>query len=238
MSMRGIALPIDTALTLAQIQSQGYAFVIGHLGSGADEYLTAARANATIAAGLTVVSVFDGAQQRAAGGPVGYDPVLFEDSAKLLRDAAHLGGVADGGHAHALARAIGQAQGSAIYFAIDADVSAGIPYVLDYFRGVAEGLAQAAGTQPGYRAGVYGSGLVIDAVHDAGLAEFRFLAATTTWHGSADYPAQDILRATAGGEAGAPDADFGQWGTSSAVPNLASTTFPCPQRFCRPREAP
>ncbi len=220
MSMRGMTIPVGTTTPLAEILDQGYDFVLTHLGSGAEGYLTASRANAYIASGLTIVSVFDGAEQRAAGGPVGYDPRLFEDSDKVLRDAARLGGVADGTRAHLLARAVGQAPGSAIYFEIDADVSAGMPYVLEYFRGIAEGLAQAAGGQAGYSIGVYGSGLVIDAVHDAGLAEFRWLAEPAQWQGSAEYPDQDILRSAPGGLAAAPEADFGQWGTSSAIPNL------------------
>jgi hypothetical protein len=231
MSVRGIELPVGSAVGQAEIVGEGFAFVVGHLGRGAPGYLTAARAHELIAAGLKIVSVFDGAQQRAAGGEVGYDPLLFEDSDRVLREAAHQGGVADGLAAHGLARAVGQEAGSAIYFEIDADVSAGIPYVLDYFRGVAAGLAQAAGGEPGYAVGVYGSGFVIDAVHGAGLAEFRWLAGPAEWQGSAGYAAADVLRSEGAAGAGlggvavsygveAAEAGFGQWGNASSVPNL------------------
>lgn len=229
MSLRGIELPFDTAVAQAEIVGQGFSFVVGHLGRGAEGYLTAARANELIAAGLTIVSVFDGAQQRATGGKVDYDPQLFEDSDKVLREAAHQGGVADGIAAHGLARSVGQAPGSAIYFAIDADVTAGLSYVLEYFRGVAAGLAQAAGGQQAYEVGVHGSGLVIDAVHGAGLAAFRWLAAPTQWQGSAGYAGEDVLRSTAAAglpgfgvsyAAAAEAPEFGQWGSSTAVPNL------------------
>ena len=64
--------------------------------------------------------------------------------------------------AHQQAKAIGQPAGSAIYFAVDynapePDISGAID---QYFRGVAAGLAAAAGRRAEYRVGVYGSGAV------------------------------------------------------------------------------
>lgn len=72
-------------------------------------------------------------------------------------------------------------------------MNAGIAYVLDYFRGIAEGFSQASMGQPGYTVGVFGSGYVLDSVYTADLADFKWLAAPAQWQGSAGYTTYDIV---------------------------------------------
>jgi hypothetical protein len=83
------------------------------------------------------------------------------------------------------AEVIDQPAGSAIYFAVDLDVSKAqvAASVVPYFEGVAHGMA-AAGRS--YRVGVYGSGRTCAAVLDKGLASLAWLCQST---GFADYQA-------------------------------------------------
>ena len=234
MSIQGIEFAADTTVAQAAIRDAGFGFVVGHLGTEPTGQLTAARAQDYIAAGLAVVSVYDAPQQPQGGTPIGYDPGLFEDPASVLRGVVYRAGVTDGRSAYGLATSVGQAAGSAIYFEIDADVNAGIAYVLDYFRGIAEGFSQASMGDPGYKVGVFGSGYVLDSVYGADLADFKWLAAPAQWQGSAGYTTYDIVAygtADASTFPGAvvnldmtsdakPGGDFGQWGVSAAAANL------------------
>lgn len=234
MSLRGIAITSDTAASQVAIRQEGFAFVVSHLGAGSAAHLTAERARDYIAAGLSIVSVYDTPQQAMDATPVGYDPRLFENPTSVLRDVAYQGGVADGRRASALAKAVGQPAGSAIFFDVDADVREGISYVLDYFRGIAEGISRSSAGQVDYKVGVGGSGYVLDAVFDAGLAEFKWLAAPVEWQGSAGYEAYDIAEQGALDDPTLPgvvahfgvasDAGlgggFGEWGISASAPNL------------------
>jgi hypothetical protein len=90
--------------------------------------------------------------------------------------------------------------GSAIYFAVDYDASRddiGGP-IRDYFGGVAAGFAAAGGdTPPAYKVGVYGSGHVCQALTQAGLAEYTWLAMSTGWAGSRDFAAGNIKQSNA-----------------------------------------
>jgi hypothetical protein len=226
MSVRGIELIADADVSREALKEQGYGFVVGSLGPAADGHLTAAAALDIIAAGLAIVSVYDGAKQASDGTPIGFDPLLFENPESLLHTLAYGNGETDGRNAHLAAKALGQPAGSAIYFEINADVTSGIVYVLDYFRGVAAGLAEAAGgEEAAYRIGVYGSGFVIDAVHDAGLAELKWLAAPAAWNGTAGYEAYDIRENGAEERAdrtseSQPSFIVGQWTSPVTLPNL------------------
>jgi Domain of unknown function (DUF1906)/Bacterial SH3 domain len=94
-------------------------------------------------------------------------------------------GELDGAYARGYAaRIIGQPTGSAIYFAVDVDASAKQIHdsVLPYFQGVTTAFATQNG-QPNYRVGVYGSGATCEAVLDAGLATFAWLAQSKGWAG-------------------------------------------------------
>jgi Domain of unknown function (DUF1906) len=105
----------------------------------------------------------------------------------------------DGGYQDALtayrqAQAVGQPAGSAIYFAADFNVQDdAVGTVIDYFRGVNAGLA-AAESGAHYAVGVYGSGVVCDAVKRAGLARYAWLSNSITWDASTDYEDWDIMQ--------------------------------------------
>ena len=234
MGIQGVEFVADTAVAQDAIRDAGFGFVVGHLGTGSAGQLTATRAQDYIAAGLSIVSVYDAPQQPLDGTPIGYDPGLFEDPASVLHGVVYRAGVIDGRSAYGLATSVGQAAGSAIYFEVDADVNAGIAYVLDYFRGIAEGFSQASMGQAGYKVGVFGSGYVLDSVYAADLADFKWLAAPAQWQGSAGYTTYDIVASGIADAATFPGAvvthdmtsdakpggDFGQWGVSAAAANL------------------
>jgi len=98
-------------------------------------------------------------------------------------------GYADGMAAHRQAKAIGQPAGTAIYFAVDynapeADIRGSIDR---YFRGVAAGLASAAGKERVYRIGVYGSGAVCAYLKGARLAEYAWLSNSRAWAGYGSF---------------------------------------------------
>jgi hypothetical protein len=71
-----------------------------------------------------------------------------------------------------------QLKGSAIYFGVDGPwkTAFALSSIMDYFREVRARL-----TGSGYRAGVYGSGLVCNVLLRGGLAELCWLGAPTTW---------------------------------------------------------
>ena len=125
MGIQGVEFVADTAVAQDAIRDAGFGFVVGHLGTGSAGQLTATRAQDYIAAGLSIVSVYDAPQQPLDGTPIGYDPGLFEDPASVLHGVVYRAGVIDGRSAYGLATSVGQAAGSAIYFEVDADVNAG-----------------------------------------------------------------------------------------------------------------
>ena len=84
MSIQGVEFAADTAVAQGAIRDAGFGFVVGHLGTGSPGQLTAARAHDYIAAGLSIVSVYDASRQPIDGTPIGYDPGLFEDPASVL----------------------------------------------------------------------------------------------------------------------------------------------------------
>jgi len=115
-------------------------------------------------AGLALAVVFQ--QRGGAGGAI-------EDF-----DAA--GGALDGARALALARDIGQPEGSAIYFAVDWDFrrEADLERITRYFAHVRETLG------PAYAIGVYGSGTVGTLLTDRALVDHVWLAGNTAWSGT------------------------------------------------------
>ncbi|MER8565985.1 DUF1906 domain-containing protein [Mesorhizobium sp. M0924] len=78
--------------------------------------------------------------------------------------------------------AIGQPSGSAIYFAIDFDVSESSikQRIVPYFQGIRDSMAAAGSI---YKIGVYGSGLTCSTLLKKGLVEFTWLAQSTGWSG-------------------------------------------------------
>jgi len=86
------------------------------------------------------------------------------------------------------AEIIRQPRGSAIYFAVDFDVTPDIikKRIIPYFQAVADTFAGAAGSAD-YVIGVYGSGVTCKAVLDAGLAQRAWLSQSVGWSGYAAF---------------------------------------------------
>ena len=107
---------------------------------------------------------------------------------------SYASGQADGMAAHRQAKAVGQPPGTAIYFAVDYNVpEPEIRGLIEpYFRGIAAGLASAAGKQREYRIGVYGSGAVCGYLKAARLAEYAWLSNSRAWSGYASFTNWDI----------------------------------------------
>ncbi|MBO9597916.1 MAG: DUF1906 domain-containing protein [Cohnella sp.] len=148
MAIKGIdcAQPIPAA-TAKAIAAQGYRFAARYLvpAGYAWKRLTRKEAEGITAAGMTIVSVFETTANRPAGGA---------DS-----------GRADGQAALKEASAIGQPEGTAIYFAVDYDAQ---PKDYDeieaYLRAATKELGQ-------YRTGIYGSYAVIEEMRRRGAAQ-------------------------------------------------------------------
>jgi Domain of unknown function (DUF1906) len=116
-------------------------------------------------------------------------------------DPAHFtydSGYSDASLAYSQAKAVGQPPGSAIYFAADFNAQGdAVQSVIDYFHGINAGLATAGGGRAEYAVGVYGSGVVCDAVKRAGLARYSWLSNSITWDGATDYQGWDIMQGQA-----------------------------------------
>lgn len=142
--MKGLdcATPLQKASAEA-FARDGYQFACRYLVPTGWKRLTREEAELISEAGLQVISVFETTADRALGG--------------------RAAGLADGATAVRTAHAIGQPEGSAIYFAVDFDATVHqMPVVIDYIRAASE-------ASPGYLAGVYGSYRVIEAVREAGV---------------------------------------------------------------------
>ncbi|PYI52559.1 glycoside hydrolase domain-containing protein [Paenibacillus flagellatus] len=136
------ATPLSAAKAAA-FRADGYEFACRYLVPSGWKRLTREEAEAISEAGLHIVSVFETTADRALGG--------------------RAAGLADGAAAARTAQAIGQPEGSAIYFAVDFDASATqMAAVIDYIRAASE-------ATPAYATGVYGSYAVIEAVRRAGV---------------------------------------------------------------------
>jgi hypothetical protein len=92
----------------------------------------------------------------------------------------------DGSTAKKQANAIGQPQGSVIYFAVEGlphgYTESDLPAIRDYFAGVKEAL------DDGYTVGVYGDGIVCKTLLDENICTHTWLAqASYTFEGSIDF---------------------------------------------------
>ena len=234
MSIQGVDFDRYSTVSGAALAEAGYSFVINQLGSGSSGTLTPALAAEYTRAGLDIVSVYASTARVFDNAWLGYDTTL---ASQLAGDAASLGyqnGYVDGRDALAYATGLQQTPGSAIYFIADPEARAGIAYDLSYYRGIAAALGENSPTGPLYAVGVYGSGMVLDAIHGAGLATYRWLAAPQSWAGSAGYtdydiaqhgkadiaafPGQVVIRDTA-----ADDGAFGQWSVIDSSPDPTGT---------------
>ena len=182
---QGIDLPIDASDVLMELQQSRMDFVARYYREPESRWppLSASEAQRLSSLGLKIVAVWESHSR---------DPAHFSYS----------WGYADALMAYQQARAIGQPAGSAIYFAVDFNARGpSLDGVDQYFRGIAAGLAAAAGGSAPYAVGVYGSGVVCDAIKRAGLARYSWLSNSFAWEGSTSYDDWDIMQ-------GAPAAEL------------------------------
>lgn len=202
--MKGFDAAREVGSLSARIRAAGLGFVARYYSYNAAKNLTPAEAKALSAAGIAIVSVWEARGDVAAS-------FTAEQGAK------------DAAEALRLARAIGQPEGSAIYFAVDFDAAPG---------GVAGGISRyfrSAGAALGghYRVGVYGSGLVCQILHASGLAELIWLACAGGWRGTRGFAGWHIKQGLPADPWGfgfqvdpdeAAAGDFGQWSLIAAAP--------------------
>jgi hypothetical protein len=174
---RGIDMATDARDVSQELKGSGLHFVARYYRDPASRLppLSAEEARAVAAAGMKLVTIWQYKSNK---------PEHF----------SYASGMADGMAAHRQAKAIGQPAGSAIYFAVDYNApEVDIRRLIDpYFRGVAAGLAAAAGKQREYRIGVYSSGAVCSYIKGARLAEYAWLSHSRAWAGYGSFANWDI----------------------------------------------
>jgi hypothetical protein len=171
---QGVDLATDSSDVLNELKSSHVDFVARYYRSPESRWpaLSPSEAQRLSSSGIKIVAVWE-AHSR--------NPAYFSYS-QGYQDALTAAGEA---------RAVGQPVGSAIYFAVDFNAQWLMP-IDGYFRGIAEGLAAANGGHAGYQVGVYGSGLVCDALKRSGLARYCWLSNAFAWDGSTAYEEWNI----------------------------------------------
>lgn len=225
---KGFDYPGDCRPFIPQIKAAGLDFVERYMGAGSDwKRLTRPEAMALQAAGIGIVSVCE-----AWAAETSSDVARFteESGAAMANQAWHD------------AVLLGQPAGSAIYFAVDGDVSqAQIDRnIMPFFKGIFGKFAALSGENAGYRIGVYGSGLVGHNLLSAGAAELFQIANARGWRG---YDEHKSLACLIQGETGDPYGfgrgrqidvdegigDYGGWNAAGAPrPTPAPTPAPVP----------
>jgi len=161
MASQAIDANSDTTRVLDKISSAGFVAVGRYYSSNPAKRLNAAEAAAISAAGLEIFTV-------------------FENSAKPALN--HNSGVHDATIALQQAHEVKQPAGSAIYFALDSELgNHDLAAVRDYFKGISDTVA---GT---YKLGVYGDGVICQALLDDGTCKFAWLSASRGFPGSKDF---------------------------------------------------
>ena len=184
-SGEGIDLPNDASDVLMELQQSRMGFVARYYREPESRWppLSASEARRLSSLGLKIVAVWESHSR---------DPAHFSYS----------WGYSDALMASQQARAIGQPADTAIYFAVDFNARGeALEGVDQYFRGIAAGLAAASSGSATYAVGVYGSGVVCDAIKRAGLARYSWLSNSFAWDGSTSYDDWDIMQ-------GAPSAEL------------------------------
>jgi len=108
---------------------------------------------------------------------------VYEDGPTSASYFSAARGTADANGAMQQAAAIGQPDGSAIYFTVDYDAAAGdiSGVITAYFQAVRAAIGDK------FAVGVYGSGATCTAILGAKLADFAWLAQSTGWTGFTDF---------------------------------------------------
>jgi LysM repeat protein len=152
---------------------------------------------------------------------------IFEQAATKVSYFTAAQGQKDAAAAAALAKELGQPEGSAIYFAVDYDAQAAdLAAIAAYFKAVKDNL-------PGYIVGAYGSFRVIEYLKGSGLVTYYFQ--TYAWSKGQKSAAahiyqykNDVRLAGVGVDYNEIcQANVGTWGGSAtAAPATATTTQP------------
>jgi hypothetical protein len=148
----------------AAIKKDGYSFVLGYLSTDASKNMTAARAKALHAAGLSVGVIWETTATRATAG--------------------YAAGRADRISAEKQANALGYPTSAALFWACDQQAKPSL--VLPYARGWYQAGPRNRPTGP------YGDKAVIEAVHAANLSSFEWQ--TEAWSGTAVSPQADLYQ--------------------------------------------
>ena len=173
--MKGIDANVSLKNVGACLKQNGFGFVMRYYSAGSNsKNLTKPEAQALVGAGLLLGVVFESTAKRSLSG--------------------NAAGVADGKSAHdSAANKIGQPAGSPIYFAVDFDATpAEIPTIVEYFKGVHDGLKQANGGTARYQVGVYGSGLTCTKLLANNLVTFTWLTESMGFNGSKQFRDQKL----------------------------------------------
>ena len=158
------------------VKSQGFTLVLRYYTALASpKALTRAEALALVAKGFTLGAVY---QDR---GNAAVDFSAERGTAaglRALRYAMHT---------------IGQPRGTGIYFSVDFDASQReiTERIVPHFQAIRAVLIEAGETQPSYRIGAYGSGLLLKNLLDAGLIELAWLSMSTGFRESKAFYASN-----------------------------------------------
>ena len=170
---KGIDTPSSCWKSADCLKSSGIEFVGRYYNThNQAKNLTKTEAGVLIAAGLTIVAVWEnGFPTRADYFTTGQGE---QDAAAALKIAGQ----------------IGQPELSAIYFTVDYDATeADMPAVTRYFQAIADAFDAA---DRSYDTGVYGSGAVCKSILTAGLAGWSWLSQSMGWRGSHEFVGYDI----------------------------------------------
>jgi hypothetical protein len=211
MTIVGFDADQDCSRVAAAAKAKGVGFICRYL-----KNLTAAEVRAITDAGLKLVSIFETTAERALAGAAA--------------------GAEDGAAALAAAARLGQPAGAAIYATADfGETAPQDPAVVAYFSGFATAIAGKA------KLGVYGEGAVCQAVLDAGVADYTWLAGGSGMRGTAAFAASG--RATIAQDVGdkrglnlgididsdvALVDDYGGWNLAAPVPLPSPSPAPEP----------
>jgi len=120
--------------------------------------------------------------------------IVYEGKGNQLSAFTGDMGTADGTWAFDYANRLKIPENSAIYFAVDYDFSVNQirNVIIPYFQEVNDALAgqndsESPTQKASYRIGVYGSGLVLQMIEDAGLAELFWLSCSSGWTGTKEF---------------------------------------------------
>ena len=148
------------------LHSAGMEFVVRYYSKFKSKVLTRTEALALSTAGFDLVAV-------------------FENDANIANFTG-ITGTPDANTALACATAVGQPNGTGIYFAVDFPVTKKqvSGQITDYFQAVNAALSS-DGRE--FRVGVYGSGIACQMLQDAGLATLTWTSQSTSFLGTAEF---------------------------------------------------